>query len=96
MHAYVTFIRPLIEYCSPIWGAGLNVKLKNKIVSCEKKCLSIICRKWVNRDNYVSVLEDCKLDGIEKRRESATIKDWEKANTLQKVPSLPAKIQLGN
>src|SRR5665811_1975071 len=35
IHAYVTFIRPLMEYCSPIWTTGLCNNLMRKIISCE-------------------------------------------------------------
>ncbi|KAI8507735.1 N-acetylated-alpha-linked acidic dipeptidase 2, partial [Branchiostoma belcheri] len=38
---YLTFIRPILEYASPVWG-GLPKHLSDSLESIQKRCLRII------------------------------------------------------
>ncbi|KAI8516644.1 hypothetical protein Bbelb_052250 [Branchiostoma belcheri] len=41
MQIYLTFIRPILEYASPVWG-GLPKHLSDSLESIQKRCLRII------------------------------------------------------
>jgi hypothetical protein len=74
VHAYRTFIRPHLEYCSVVWGPCLNSKLARRIERCQKRVLSAIMRLTVNRDNYTEVLSQLKLGSLENRRDKSLVK----------------------
>jgi hypothetical protein len=92
---YVTYIRPLLENCVNVWGPGLNNKLCNKMVRFEKRCLSIISRKWVDRNNYESVLKGLKLEGIVVRREGAFVKFGRKLLFSKRYRGFLPKLEVG-
>ncbi|KAI8513296.1 hypothetical protein Bbelb_099350 [Branchiostoma belcheri] len=58
---YLTFIRPLLEYASPVWG-GLPKYLANMLESVQKRCLRII---GVPTDS---------LPSLSSRRDAATLR----------------------
>ena len=74
IRAYLTYIRPNLEYCSVVWGAGLNDKLSSKIERVQKRALSIILRKKVDRNNYDEIMEELKIASLSIRRELALSK----------------------
>ena len=84
LHAYITYIRPHLEYCSIVWGTGLNDKLSYKIERIQKRAFSIIERKKVDRDNYQDVLESNKLESLSSRRVKALINFGEKIFTSKR------------
>ena len=74
LHAYTTYIRPHLEYCSVVWGSCLNSKLTNQLERCQKRVLSAILRKRVDRENYQQVLKDVGIPSLEERRSKCLIK----------------------
>jgi len=54
-----------------VWGPNLTQNLASKIERVEKKCLSIICRKRVDRFNYDETLIELKLEALAVRRDNA-------------------------
>lgn len=69
--AYGAYIRCNLEYCSVVFGSGLNQKLVYKIESVQKKALSIIFRKRVDHLNYVECMQEAELITLNERRELA-------------------------
>ena len=74
IHAYITFIRSKLEYCSPVWGSCIPVKLVNKLERCQKRALSIILKKKIDRFNYNEVLDEVKLESLSVRIGKAQLK----------------------
>ena len=74
IHAYTTFIRPHLEYCSVSWGSNLSDKLKIKVEKCQKRALSMILKLKVDRKNYCQILDDLNLETLEKRREKSLMR----------------------
>ncbi|XP_035690107.1 probable E3 ubiquitin-protein ligase HECTD4, partial [Branchiostoma floridae] len=58
---YLTFIRPLLEYASPVWG-GLPKHLSDKLEAMQRRCLRII---GIPSDS---------LPSLSDRRDAATLK----------------------
>lgn len=71
VRAYCVYLRSNLEYCSVVWGPGLSIKLINKLERVQKRALSIINRKRVDRFNYEEVLELHKIESLESRRNTA-------------------------
>ncbi|KAI8481221.1 hypothetical protein Bbelb_410240 [Branchiostoma belcheri] len=65
MQIYLTFIRPILEYASPVWG-GLPKHLSDSLESIQKRCLRIIG------------LPADALPTLANRRERATLRTIEK------------------
>ncbi len=55
---YILHIRSVMEYCCVLWANSLTLKQIKKLVSVEKRALSIICKKYISSSNY---LNTCKL-----------------------------------
>lgn len=69
--AYSVYVRSNLEYCSVVWGPGLSLFQIGSLAGVEKKALSIICRKKVDRSNYEEALKECGLESLQERRTSA-------------------------
>src|SRR5665811_187632 len=52
-------------------GSFSHSKIKKKLKRCQKRVLSIILRKRVDRFNYVEVLSKLELESLEVRRDNA-------------------------
>ena len=61
LQIYLTFIRPLLEYASPVWG-GLPKHLSDKLEAMQRRCLRII---GIPSDS---------LPSLSDRRDAATLK----------------------
>lgn len=58
---YVLHIRSVLEYSSVLWANSLTLKQCKKLISVEKRALSIITKKYVSNSNYLS---SCKFVNI--------------------------------
>jgi len=72
--AYMAYVRSNLEYCSVVWCPGLNVVQAKRLVRVEKKALSIICRRKVDRQNYEEALNECGIQSLQDRMKMATNK----------------------
>jgi len=72
--AYMAYVRSNLEYCSVVWCPGLNVLQAKRLVRVEKKALSIICRRKVDRQNYEEALNECGIQSLQDRMKMATNK----------------------
>ncbi|KAI8494379.1 hypothetical protein Bbelb_276050 [Branchiostoma belcheri] len=63
---YCGFIRPILEYCAPVWHHGLTRKQTATMERVQKRaCRIILGQKYTD---YTTGLQMCKLDTLEKRR----------------------------
>ncbi len=58
---YMLHIRSILEYCSVLWSSSLTVNQTKRLVSVEKRALSIISGKYVCTKNYLSI---CNANGL--------------------------------
>jgi len=69
LHFYVAFIRPILEYCSPVWNHNLPQYLLGKIESIQKRAIHIIF--LVTRGmSYIFALSYAELTSLQQRRET--------------------------
>ncbi|KAI8506722.1 hypothetical protein Bbelb_151630 [Branchiostoma belcheri] len=63
---YCGFIRPILEYCAPVWHHGLTRKQTATLERVQKRaCRIILGQKYTD---YTTGLQMCKLETLEKRR----------------------------
>ena len=63
---YTTYIRPLIEYCTPVFHAGLTARQASQIEKVQKRALKLI---GGFDKSYQQLLNEMKLDSLADRRE---------------------------
>ncbi len=64
---YVLHIRSLLEYCSVLWSSALSLSQNKKLVSVEKRALSIIAGVYVSNRNYLAVCKTLNLIDLNQR-----------------------------
>ena len=71
LKVYTTYIRPLLEYCSPIFHAGLTASQAKQIETVQKRALKIIA----GFDNsYQDLLERFNIESLADRRQEACLR----------------------
>ena len=69
LHFYVAVIRPILEYCSPVWNYNLPQYLSDKIESIQKRAIRIIFS--VTRGmSYIFALFYAELPSLQQRRQT--------------------------
>ena len=63
---YITYIRPLLEYCAPVFNAGLTAQQAQRIERIQKRALKII---GGYDQNYQQLLSQLNLESLADRRE---------------------------
>ena len=63
---YTTYIRPLLEYCAPVFHAGLTASQANQLERVQKRALKLI---GGFDGSYRQLLEDLQLESLVDRRE---------------------------
>ena len=66
VHIYTTYIRPLLEYCAPVFHAGLTASQANQMERIQKRALKLI---GGFDKGYQQLLEEMKLESLADRRE---------------------------
>lgn len=69
--AYCSFIRPVLEYNSTVWGPGLSIDQASAVEKIQRRAVSSIVNKKVNETSYDDQLSKLRLDTLRKRRELA-------------------------
>ena len=64
LKAYKTCVRPVLEYCAPVWHFNLPVYLSSDIERIQKRAMKIIFPNL----NYNDALETSSLEALEERR----------------------------
>ena len=62
---YTTYVRPLLEYCAPVFHASLTASQANQIERVQKRALKLIGGYDIS---YQQLLEDMHLDSLADRR----------------------------
>ena len=68
---YTTYIRPIVEYCSPVFHAGITAAHARQIESVQKRALKIIAG-YDHR--YQDLLKKFKIDSLADRREKSCLR----------------------
>ena len=63
---YTTYIRPLLEYCAPVFHAGLTASQANQLERVQKRALKLI---GGFDGSYRQLLEDLQLESLVDRRD---------------------------
>ena len=63
---YTSYIRPLLEYCAPVYHAGLTAKQAQQLERVQKRALKIIAGY---DKTYQQILQQLKLDTLADRRQ---------------------------
>ncbi len=64
---YILHIRSILEYCCVLWSSSINLSQTKKLVSVEKRALSIITGMYVSKKNYLIVCKKCNLIDLYER-----------------------------
>ena len=64
---FVGYIRPLLEYASPVWSGGLTQYQNERLERVQKRALRIIFRR--DYDNYTISLAQSQLQRLDERRQ---------------------------
>ena len=67
LSVYLMYIRPLLEYASPVWSPALTVQQSNKIERIQKRACRIIIG-YHNYTDYANALEFLNIISLEHRR----------------------------
>lgn len=69
---YCTYVRPVVEYCAPVWHSGLTEAQKTQIERIQRRA----CRLMLGPHycNYAHALDSLKLPSLDSRREKLTLK----------------------
>ena len=68
---YTTYIRPLLEYCSPVFHAGLTAQQAQQIERVQKRALKIIAGYDLS---YRQILESLNLETLADRRQKLCLR----------------------
>ena len=68
---YTTYIRPLLEYCAPLFHAGLTAKQASQLEKVQKRALKLIGGFDLS---YKQLLEALKLESLADRREKLCLR----------------------
>ena len=73
LQCYKTYVRPIIEYVSPVWDTN-NKNVTQKVESVQRKAAKFILNDY-NKDSSVSkMIKKLNLDSIELRRKVKKLK----------------------
>ena len=69
---YCSYVRPVLEYCAPVWHSGLTDKQNDQIERIQRRA----CRLMLGPQycNYSQALESLSLPSLNCRREKLTLK----------------------
>ncbi|KAI8502529.1 hypothetical protein Bbelb_201170 [Branchiostoma belcheri] len=83
---YCGFIRPILEYCAPVWHHGLTRKQTATLERVQKRaCRIILGQKYTD---YTTGLQMCKLETLEKRRAVLCTKFAHSMTTSERIADL--------
>jgi len=70
LHFYITVIRPVLEYCAPVWHYALTKAQSDSLEAVQKRAIHIThnLTRWMP---YSSMLLHVNLDSLATRRENS-------------------------
>ena len=68
---YTTYIRPLLEYCTPVFHAGITASQAKQIESVQKRALKIIADF---QHSYQDLLQRFEMDSLADRRQKMSLR----------------------
>ena len=74
LQVYFTLVRPLLEYCCPVWHSSLTINLSDKVERVQKCSMRIIYPNL----NYDAALIQAKCSPLSVRRDSICTKTFDK------------------
>ena len=74
LQVYFTLVRPLLEYCCPVWHSSLTINLSDKVERVQKRSMRIIYPTL----NYDAALTQAKCSPLSVRRDSLCTQTFDK------------------
>lgn len=96
---YKTFVRPIIEYASPVWSPNNNESLSHKVEMVQRKACRWIENKWSYYDSPTAMAKRLELAPLAVRRDLSCLKmlfDCENGFKYIDKSSLPTRQRTAN
>lgn len=88
-HAYQTFVRPSVEFCSTVWSPH-TIKLKDKLESVQRKAARFVFNDFSRASSVSNMLERLSWPTLELRRNHAKLSMvYKSKNDLISIPFEP-------
>ena len=70
--AYVSLVRPHLEYCCPVWNPHTN-KDNTRIEAIQRRAARFVLQQYHRTDSVTAMLNTLEWDTLEKRRQAASL-----------------------
>ena len=70
--AYITLVRPKLEYAAPIWHPYHETQI-GQVEKVQRTAARWTCRRWRNTSSVGDMLDDLELPYLETRREQSSL-----------------------
>jgi len=74
LSCYRTYVRPILEYASPVWDPVDNNTLMNKLEMVQHMAARWICNQWDRTHSPSQMLSALSLQPLESRRRAKKVK----------------------
>ena len=74
IQCYKTFIRPVVEYASPVWDPVNNKSLQYRLEQVQRKSIRWSCNKWQQEIHPNNLLRENHLQTLQMRRRNNSLK----------------------
>ena len=70
--AYLSLVRPHVEYCSPVWNPWTNKDI-SRIEAIQRRAARFVLQKYHRTDSVTTMLNTLEWQSLEKRRQAASL-----------------------
>ncbi|XP_072046448.1 uncharacterized protein [Amphiura filiformis] len=70
--AYVSLVRPHVEYCSPIWNP-YTTKAINRIENIQRQVARFVLHRYHRRESVTAMLQELQWTSLEERRKTSSL-----------------------
>ncbi|KAI8489106.1 hypothetical protein Bbelb_330910 [Branchiostoma belcheri] len=84
IQVYTSYVRPVVEYCAPVWHSGLTSSQTVRLERIQKRALrTILGERYIN---YETALQNTNLQTLEQRRTDLCLKFAKKMDPAMLPP----------